>query len=286
LIPIGTVYDPFINRGLDALNYACYQDARFIIVGTPSGITLAPEGGAHQSIGTQLVGMSQDGLVSFEPAYLDELSIIMDWSFDYLQRSGENDPDERTWLRDETGGSVYLRLSTRPIEQLGLSSRDDEEFRRGVVDGAYWLREPGPNCELVIAYQGVVGPEAIEAAGRIGNDRRDIGVLAVTSADRLNSGWTAARRARARGHKDAVSQIERLMGDVSRDATLITVTDGHPATLAWIGSVAGHMTAPLGVEHFGQTGTISDLYKHFQIDADAIVNAANYLSAGRRIHLR
>ena len=147
-------------------------------------------------------------------------------------------------------------------------------------------RPPSPTCQAVIAYQGVVGPEAIEAAGRIGNDRRDIGVLAVTSADRLNSGWTAARRARARGHKDAVSQIERLMGDVSRDATLITVTDGHPATLAWIGSVAGHMTAPLGVEHFGQTGTISDLYKHFQIDADAIVNAANYLSAGRRIHLR
>ena len=286
LIPIGTVYDPFINRGLDALNYACYQDARFMIVGTPSGITLAPEGGAHQSIGTQLVGMSQDGLVSFEPAFLDELSIIMDWSFDYLQRSGDNDPDERTWLRDETGGSVYLRLSTRPIEQLGLTSRDDDEFKRGVVDGAYWLRKPGPNCELVIAYQGVVAPEAIEAAGRIGNDRRDIGVLAVTSADRLNSGWTAARRARARGHSDAVSQIERLMGNVSRNATLITVTDGHPATLAWIGSVAGHMTAPLGVEHFGQTGTISDLYKHFQIDADAIVNAANYLSAGRRIHLR
>ena len=285
LIPIGTVYDPFINRGLDALNYACYQDARFIIVGTPSGITLAPEGGAHQSIGTQLVGMSQDGLVSFEPAYLDELSILMDWSFDYLQRSGDNDPDERTWLRDETGGSVYLRLSTRPIEQLGLRSRDDEEFRQGVVDGGYWLRKPGPNCELVIAYQGVVAPEAIEAAGRIGNDRRDIGVLAVTSADRLNSGWTAARRARARGHVTAVSQIERLMSDVSRDATLITVTDGHPATLAWIGSVAGHMTAPLGVEHFGQTGTISDLYKHFQIDADAIVNAANYLSAGRQIKL-
>ncbi|MAB10823.1 MAG: transketolase, partial [Hyphomonas sp.] len=95
LIPIGTVYDPFVARGLDALNYACYQDARFIIAGTPSGVTLAPEGGAHQSIGAQLIGMSQDGLVSFEPAYLDELSIIMDWSFDYLQRSGEGDPDER-----------------------------------------------------------------------------------------------------------------------------------------------------------------------------------------------
>lgn len=283
LIPIGTVYDPFIARGLDALNYACYQDARFIIVGTPSGVTLAPEGGAHQSIGAQLIGMSQDGLVSFEPAFLDELSIIMDWSFDYLQRSGENDPDERTWLRDETGGSVYLRLTTRQLEQVRGSDHDDETYRQGVIDGGYWLRKPGPNCEIVIAYQGCVAPEAIKAAGRIGNNRRDIGVLAVTSADRLNSGWTAARRARARGNKGAKSQIERLMEQVPRDCTLITVTDGHPATLAWIGGVKGHATTPLGVEHFGQTGTISDLYHHFQIDAEAIVSAASHLSPGKVI---
>ncbi len=285
IIPIGTVYDPFVARGLDALNYACYQDARFIIAGTPSGVTLAPEGGAHQSIGAQLIGMSQDGLVSFEPAWLDELSIIMDWAFDYLQRGGDGDPDERTWLRDETGGSVYLRLTTRAIDQVGLKARHDADFVRGVIDGAYWLRPPGPNCEVVIAYQGCVAPEAIEAAGRIGNDRRDIGVLAVTSADRLNSGWTAARRARARGQKQALSQIERLMGTVPRGAILITVTDGHPATLAWIGAVMGHQTAPLGVEHFGQTGTVDDLYRHFMIDADAIVAAANHLSPGRSIKL-
>jgi len=274
-----------VARGLDALNYACYQDARFIIAGTPSGVTLAPEGGAHQSIGAQLIGMSQDGLVSFEPAYLDELSIIMNWAFDYLQRDGEGDPDERPRLRDETGGSVYLRLTTRPLEQLSVKARDDADFVQGVIDGAYWLRAPGPNCELVIAYQGCVAPEAIEAAGRIGNDRRDIAVLAVTSADRLNSGWTAARRARARGHHSALSQIERLMQGVPREALLITVTDGHPATLAWIGAVKGHQTAPLGVEHFGQTGTIDDLYRHFMIDADAIVAAADHLSAGRRIML-
>ncbi|MEQ8300189.1 MAG: transketolase [Hyphomonas sp.] len=283
LIPIGTVYDPFIARGLDALNYACYQDARFIIVGTPSGVTLAPEGGAHQSIGAQLIGMSQDGLVSFEPAFLDELSIIMDWSFDYLQRDGDGDPDERTWLRDETGGSVYLRLTTRQLEQVRWSDRNDETFRQGVIDGGYWLREPGPNCEIVIAYQGCVAPEAIKAAGRIGNNRRDIGVLAITSADRLNSGWTAARRARARGNTAAKSQIERLMEQVPRDCTLITVTDGHPATLAWIGGVKGHATTPLGVEHFGQTGTIGDLYRHFQIDAEAIVSAASHLSPGKVI---
>src|SRR4030088_8283 len=117
LLPIGTLYDPFIARGLDALNYACYQDARFMLVATPSGVTLAPEGGAHQSIGSPLIGMSQDGLASFEPAFVDELSVIMDWAFDYLQKDGGPDPDERTWLRDETGGSVYLRLTTRPLEQ-------------------------------------------------------------------------------------------------------------------------------------------------------------------------
>jgi pyruvate dehydrogenase E1 component len=283
LIPVGTVYDPFVARGLDALNYACYQDARFIIAGTPSGVTLAPEGGAHQSIGAPLIGMSQDGLVSFEPAFLDELSIIMDWSFDYLQRDGEGDPDERTWLRDETGGSVYLRLSTRPIEQTRVAPRDDAAYRQGIIDGGYWLKKPGPNAEVVIAYQGVVAPEAIKAAGRIGNDRRDIGLLALTSADRLNSGWTAARRARARGHKDAKSQIERLMEGIPRHCQLITVIDGHPATLAWIGGVKGHSVTPLGVEHFGQTGTIRDLYRHFQIDADAIVAAASHLSPGRVI---
>ncbi len=279
LLPVGTVYDPFVMRGLDALNYACYQDARFIIAGTPSGVTLAPEGGAHQSIGTPLIGMSQDGLAAFEPAYLDELSVIMDWAFDYLQRDGEGDPDERTWLRDETGGSVYLRLSTRPIEQP--ARREDEAFRLGVIDGAYWWREPGPNADLIIAYQGTVAPEAIEAAGRIGEDRRDIGVLAVTSADRLNAGWTAAQRARRRGQVDARSHIERLLENLPPHCMIITVTDGHPATLAWFGSVMGHKTAPLGVEHFGQTGSVADLYHHFGIDADAIVATAHGLVQGR-----
>ena len=279
LIPIGTVYDPFVARGLDALNYACYQDARFIIAGTPSGVTLAPEGGAHQSIGSPLVGMSQDGLAAFEPAFADELSVIMAWAFDYLQRSGEGDLDERTWLRDETGGSVYLRLSTNPIEQPGR--RMDDAFRQGAIDGAYWLRKPGPNCEVVIAYQGAVAPEAIGAAGMIGEARRDVGVLAVTSADRLNAGWTAAQRARSRGNTRARSHVEHLMRDLPAHCRLITVIDGHPATLAWLGAVHGHQTIPLGVEHFGQTGTIGDLYRHFGIDAQSIVNKVNGLTAGR-----
>ena len=279
LIPIGTVYDPFVARGLDALNYACYQDARFMIVGTPSGVTLAPEGGAHQSIGSPLIGMSQDGLAAFEPAFADELAVIMKWAFDYMQKDGEGDPDERTWLRDETGGSVYLRLSTNPIAQPG--TRADEDFRQGAIDGAYWLRKPGPNCEVVIAYQGAVAPEAIRAAGRIAESRRDVGVLAVTSSDRLNAGWTAAQRARSRGNAQAQSHIETLTAALPRHCKIVTVIDGHPATLGWIGSVQGHQTIPLGVEHFGQTGTIGDLYAHFGIDAAAIVQAAIGLTDGR-----
>ncbi|MEW2913959.1 transketolase [Leisingera sp. JC11] len=281
LIPIGTVYDPFVCRGLDALNYACYQDARFMIVGTPSGVTLAPEGGAHQSIGTPLIGMSQDGLAAFEPAFADELALIMEWAFDYLQRDGEGDPDERTWLRDETGGSVYLRLTTSPMEQPG--KRADEDFRQGAIDGGYWLRKPGPNCDVVIAYQGAVAPEAIKAAGIIGESRRDVGVLAVTSADRLNAGWTAAQRARSRGNAAAQSHIETLMTGLPPHCKIITVIDGHPATLAWLGGVAGHQTVPLGVEHFGQTGTIGDLYRHHGLDAAAIVAKVNGLTAGKRV---
>ncbi|MEM7499931.1 MAG: 1-deoxy-D-xylulose-5-phosphate synthase N-terminal domain-containing protein [Pseudomonadota bacterium] len=281
LLPVGTLYDPFVARGLDALNYACYQDARFLVAGTPSGVTLAPEGGAHQSIGSQLIGMAQDGLASFEPAFLDELGIIMDWAFDYMQRDGEGDPDERTWLRDETGGSVYLRLSTRPVEQP--ARRQDPDFARSVIDGAYWLRPPGPNAEIVIAYQGCVAPEAIEAAGRLAGYRRDIGLLAVTSADRLNAGWTAARRARARGNRGAAAHAERLLGQLPPHCLIVSVTDGHPATLAWLGAVAGHRQMPLGVEHFGQTGTIADLYRHFGLDADAIVEAADNLTPGKPI---
>ena len=248
-----------------------------MIVGTPSGVTLAPEGGAHQSIGSQLIGMSQDGLASFEPAYLDELSVIMDWSFDYMQRDGEGAHDRRTWLRDGTGGSVYLRLTTRPLEQIALR-REDPAFRQGVIDGAYWLRAPSARTRIVLAYQGCVAPEVLMAAGRLAERHGDIAVLAVTSADRLNAGWTAAQRARRHGDASARSHAETLLGAVSRTASLITVTDGHPATLGWLGSVQGHRTVSLGVEHFGQTGTIADLYAHFGIDTRAIIEAAESIT--------
>ena len=279
LIPIGTLYDPFIARGLDALNYACYQNARFILVATPSGITLAPEGGAHQSIGTPLIGMAQDGLASFEPAFVDELAEILRWSFDYVQRDGAKDENTEGWLRDETGGSVYLRLSTMPLEQPKRTL--DENLRKHIIDGAYWLRAPGPNCEICIAYQGVIAPEAIKAAGFLAEDRNDVAVLAVTSADRLNAGWQAAGRARMKGDHDASSHIENLLADLPAFTGIVTVLDGHPATLSWLGGVRGHRTVSLGVEHFGQSGRIAQLYEHYGIDTVGILRAASALVQGR-----
>lgn len=281
LLPVGTLYDPFIERGLDALNYACYQDSRFIVAATPSGVTLAPEGGAHQSIATPLIGMAQDGLASFEPAFVDELATILRFSFDYIQRAGETEPDETTWLRDAVGGSVYLRLSTRSIDQP--SRKIDSSLEEDVVNGGYWMRRPGPNAQVVVIYMGAIAPEAIEAVGLIGEDRRDVGLLAVTSADRLNAGWTAAQRARERGLSHARSHVERLLATVPSHCLLVTVLDGHPATLAWMGSVHGHRTRSLGVEHFGQTGNIADLYSHHGIDAQAIALAAETGSHGRPI---
>ena len=276
LIPIGTLYDPFIARGLDALNYACYQDARFLLVATPSGVSLAPEGGAHQSIGTPLIGMSQDGLASFEPAFADELACIMEWAFAYLQRDGGKG-EGADWQREAGGGSVYLRLSTRTLEQ---PRRAADTIRHGVIDGAYWLREPGPNCEVVVAYQGTVATEAIAATASLSEGRRDVGLLAVTSADRLNAGWQAAQTARING-RGGQAHVENLLAPLNRDCLLVTVIDGHPATLSWLGSVHGHRTIGLGVEHFGQTGTVADLYRHFVIDRNSILRVVQSQTKGR-----
>ena len=281
LLPVGTLYDPFIARGLDALNYACYQDARFIVVATPSGITLGPEGGAHQSIAQPLIGMAQDGLAASEPAFVDELAAILKFAFAYIQKEGDGAASERNWLRDETGGSVYLRLSTRPVEQIKRAMTP--ELGQAIVDGAYWLREPGPNCQVLVAYTGAIAPEAIQAVGLMAEDRRDLGLLAVTSADRLNAGWTAAQRARERGQLHARSHIERLLAGVPSHCGIVTVLDGHPATLAWIGAVFGHRVRSLGVEHFGQTGSLTDLYRHYGIDANSIVAAAESIAPGRPI---
>ncbi len=264
LIPIGTLYDPFIARGLDALNYAAYQDARFILVATPSGITLAPEGGAHQSIGTPLVGIGQPGLAALEPGFVDELEVMLRWAFAYLQQ-----PD---------GGSVYLRLSTRPVEQ---SERNlTTELEHAIVAGGYWLRPPPSGASLALVYTGAVAPEVLEAYDEIRDDIPDAGVLAVTSADRLHAGWREAQADRRRG-ASVQSHLESLLAPLSSSAGLVTVVDGHPATLSWLGAVRGQRTVSLGVEEFGQSGDLASLYRTYGLDRNAIVDAAAEVLTGR-----
>ncbi|RDD63926.1 transketolase [Ferruginivarius sediminum] len=282
LLPVATLYDPFILRGLDALNYACYQNARFMLVATPSGISLAPEGGAHQSVGTPLIGMSQDGLAAFEPAFVDELAAIMGWGFDYLQRDGSGDPGS-DWLRDVEGGSVYLRLSTRPVEQPRREMT--AELKSAVISGGYWLREPAPGAELAIVYTGAVAPQAIAAYESLLEEVPGAGLLAITSADRLNAGWGAAEKARQTGAGTAPSAVEELLAPLAADASLVTVLDGHPATLSWLGSVRGHRVEGLGVEHFGQSGALSDLHRHYRIDEEAILDACAAALVARRCGL-
>src|SRR5262249_26132033 len=217
--------------------------------------------------------------------FVDELAAILSFALAYIQKDGNDQPSERTWLRDETGGSIYLRLSTRPIEQPQRTITP--ELRQGIVDGAYWMRKPGPNAQVIVAYTGAVAPEAIQAVGLMAEDRRDVGLLAVTSADRLNAGWTAAQRAREGGLVHARSHVRPLRAELPPHCAIVTVLDGHPATLAWLGAVAGHRVRSLGIEHFGQTGSIPDLYRHYGIDTKAIVTAAQALTPGRPIrHLR
>ena len=254
LLPVGTLYDPFISRGLDALNYACYQDARFILVATPAGISLAPEGGAHQSVVTPLIGLGQPGLTAFEPSYVDELTEVLRWSFEHIQA--------------DRGGSVYLRLSTRPLDQPQRELSAD--LRRQVVDGGYWFRSPAQGAELAIVVSGPVVAEAVDAYDEIAEDLPGAGLLVVTSADRLQRNWMAARKV-GRGGEAHVAQ---LLKPLAPTAGLVTVLDGHPATLSWLGSVCQHRVQPLGVESFGQSGDIPDLYRAYGLDAAAILDAA------------
>ena len=253
LLPVGTVYDPFVNRGLDALIYACYQDARFLLVSTPSGLTLAPEGGQHQSVNTPLIGMAADRLASFEPAYVDELAILLRHAFVHMQA-----PD---------GSAAWLRLSTRQLQQP-----DRVLDPAAVIAGAHWIVPPGQGARIALAYQGPVAPEAEAAFAELQAEVPDAGLLAITSPDRLHHGWTTAARTRRSGTA-ATSHIEHILAPLARDAALVTILDGHPAAHSWLGAVRGQRVAPLGVDRFGQSGDLLDLYREYGLDTDAILDA-------------
>jgi pyruvate dehydrogenase E1 component len=256
LLPIGVLYDPFVERALEPWSFGIYAGGQSILVGTPSGVTLAPEGGAHQSISTPSVGLEQPGCVTYEPAF----AIEVEWTLlASLARLGRPD-----------GTSAYLRLSTRPVDQALAAVPDDpaarERRRRQVVAGAYLLR-PAPDTPAVtIAAMGASVPEALAAADRLGALGHAADVVCVTSPGLL---FDAVQARGGRGSGE--SWILDAAFPARRAAPLVTLLDGHPHTLAFLG---GHGIACLGVQRFGQSGDIGELYEHHQIDAESILGAA------------
>jgi pyruvate dehydrogenase E1 component len=261
LLPIGTVYDPFVNRGLDALIYGCYMDARFLLVSTPSGITLGPEGGQHQSVNTPLIGIAQDRLAAYEPAFADELAILMRHAFAHMQA--------------EDGSSVWLRLSTRGLKQPARTLDPAQ-----VIAGGYWMVPPAPGARIAVAYQGPVAPEAMAAFEALRAEEPGAGLLAVTSPDRLHQGWLDSRRRARRGPGATPSHVESLLAPLAPGAGIVSILDGHPAALDWLGGVRGHRVSALGVDRFGQAGDIPALYAEYGLDEEAILDACAQLLLG------
>jgi pyruvate dehydrogenase E1 component len=267
LLPIGTVYDPFVCRGLDALIYGLYSGSRFVVVGTPAGITLAPEGGAHQSAITPSIGLELPGLTYAEPCFAPAL----DWLLcDGLAR-----------LADPDGASLYLRLSTRPIDQAPfLAARQrlgEDQLRADVLAGGYRLREPGGGeAAVVLATCGPLGPEVLAAADALEDEGVPALVLDLTSPDRLYRAWRTGLRAAAGAARPAGDehQLGRLLRGEERRRPIVTVHDAASHHLAWLGGVFGAPVVPVGVDEFGQSGSIPELYGVFDLLPDQLVNAA------------
>jgi pyruvate dehydrogenase E1 component len=259
LLPIGVLYDPFVERALEPWSFGIYAGGQSILVGTPSGVALAPEGGAHQSVTTPSVGLEQPGCVSYEPAF----AIDVEWAMlASLARLGRPD-----------GTSAYLRLSTRPVDQTLAAVPADpaarERRRRQVVAGAYPLLRATGEPRVTIAAMGAVVPDALAAAQRLDALGAPADVVCVTSAGLLFD----AVQARA-GRGPGESWVLDAALPVHRAAPVVTVLDGHPHTLAFLAGVNQVRGRHLGVTRFGQSGDLEAVYRHHGLDADAIVAAA------------
>ncbi|MEY4372139.1 MAG: hypothetical protein RL219_908 [Actinomycetota bacterium] len=265
LLPVGTVYDPFVCRGLDALIYALYNGARFVVVGTPSGITLAPEGGAHQSSITSSIGTELPGISTCEPAYARALDWILCDGLDRLSRD-----------TDDGGESLYLRLSTRPVDQApfaaAVAALGTDALRAAVLRGGYRLLDH-PTPDVVLASCGPVVPEALAAAEALQSEGVAARVVEFTSADRLFHEWRASLRNAAR-HGEQAERSPHIWSLLDPGVPIVSVHDASSHSLAWIGSAVGSRMVPVGVDAFGQSGSIAELYGAFDLLPDQIVNAA------------
>jgi pyruvate dehydrogenase E1 component len=265
LLPIGVLYDPFVGRALEPWSFGIYAGGQSLLIGTPSGVSLAPEGGAHQSVITPSIGLEQPGCVSYEPAFAVDAEWTLLACLSLLGRPG--------------GSSAYLRLSTRPVDQTLARVPADpaaRERRRGqVVAGAYTLRRASGIPAVTIAAMGVMVTEALQAAARLEELGVPADVACVTSPGLLFQALRARSGAGVHGtQEDTPAWVLDQVFPADRAAPLVTVLDGHPHTLAFLASVNQVRSVTLGVTSFGQSGDLEDVYRYHGIDADSIVRAA------------
>ncbi len=258
LFPIGVMYDPFVERALEPWSYGIYAGGQSILIGTPSGVTLAAEGGAHQSIKTPSIGLEQPGCVSYEPAF----AIDVEWTLlSAIGRLGRPD-----------GTSSYFRLSTRPVDQTLAAVPEDpaarERRRRQTIAGGYVLRRADKPTVTLVG-MGPIMTETLTAAGRLSDQGIDADVVCVTSPGLL----FAAVQAR-RGLSESPSWILEQLFPAERATPMVTVLDGHPHTLAFLTGINGVPGTALGVRKFGQVGSLEDVYRYHGIDSDSVVRAA------------
>jgi pyruvate dehydrogenase E1 component len=279
LIPVGTVYDPFVCRGLDAFIYGAYSGARFIVAGTPSGVTLAPEGGAHQSTITPSIGIELPSTTLIEPAYAGAL----DWLLCDAAASVAAGPARaRVGALLQEGGAYYFRLTTRPIDQAPFEDArtrlGDAVLRRQVLSGAYRLVDAAETAStgapvVYLAASGAVMPEALSAAAELADEGVAAHVVDITSADRLYSAWQRTIR---QGIRSATfpSVPGALRVAFPDPAPIVTIHDAASHAMAWLGSALGEPCVPLGVDQFGQSGSVAELYQLHDLLPGSIVNAA------------
>ena len=266
LFPIGTLYDPFVMRALEGIVYSTYSGSRFVLAGTPSGISLSREGGAHQSLNTPGIGIETPGLTYAEPCYARELEWLL--------------LDALTRMQTPDGEALYLRLSTTPIDQepftAAAARTGEEQLRADVIAGGFRLREAGESDDrVIIAACGAIVPEALAAATLLADDEGvEATVLCLSSPDRLYRDWQEHRTAPLHGGTVAPSHLERLLTPDERNLPVVTVIDGASHALSFVGSALGVRSIPLGVDRFGQTGSQPEVYAEYAIDAASIATAA------------
>lgn len=257
LFPIGVLYDPFVERALEPWSYGIYAGGQSILVGTPSGVTLAPEGGAHQSIKTPSIGLEQPGCTSYEPAF----AIDVEWTL--LAAMAQ--------MGREGGKSAYLRLSTKPVDQqlaqVPVDPAARERRRRQVVAGGYVLRSVDRPVATIVT-MGAMVTDALAAADRLESQGSPVDVVCVTSPGLLFEAVQGRN-----GQDSAPSWILDQILPRDRAVPLVTVLDGHPHTLAFLAGVNQVKSRNLGVSRFGQAGDVEDVYRYHGIDVDSIVRA-------------